>query len=527
MRQFADLFIRMDQSNKTNDKVDALVDYLREAPADEQLWGIAILSHRRPKRTVNTTLLRNWAAEMSGLPLWLFEDSYHIVGDLAETIALVLPEKNTGENQNLRYWIDYIRALDKLDENAKKEAVMQAWNQLDYGQRFIFNKLITGNWRIGVSDKLVARAIAKYTGLSENTVLHRLAGAWSPDHSSFQELILNENASDDLSKPYPFCLAYPLEQEPELLGPVTDWVAEYKWDGIRGQIIKRGGQLYVWSRGEELVTDKYPEYDMLRVQLPDGVVLDGEIIGWKDGLPLPFAAMQTRIGRKTIAKKHLTDTPVVFVAYDVMEHQGKDLRNRPFTERRAILEAVVAQAHADCLLLSVIVPAANWDELAEKRANAGEVKAEGLMLKKADSVYKTGRKRGDWWKWKLEPRMIDAVMIYAQQGAGRRANLYTDFTFAVWNGEDLVPFTKAYSGLTDEEFRKVDAWIRKNTLEKFGPVRSVKPELVFEIAFEGIQESKRHKSGIALRFPRMNRWRTDKKVGEANTLDDLKAFLNN
>ncbi|MEO6759965.1 MAG: ATP-dependent DNA ligase [Saprospiraceae bacterium] len=527
MRQFSELFIRMDQSNKTNDKVDALVDYLREAPVDEQLWGIAILSHRRPKRTVNTTLLRNWAAEMSKLPLWLFEDSYHIVGDLAETIALVLPEKSETTDYNLRYWIDYIRALDQLSEADKKAAVLQAWNQLDYGQRFIFNKLITGNWRIGVSDKLVARAIAKFTGLTENVVLHRLAGAWSPDHTTFQELILSENAGDDLSKPYPFCLAYPLEQEPETLGPSTDWTAEYKWDGIRGQIIKRQGELYVWSRGEELVTDKYPEYEILRSQLPDGIVLDGEIIGWKEGLPLPFASIQTRIGRKTIAKKHLTDTPVVFVAYDVLEYEGKDIRNQPFRERRATLEKVVELAQADCLVLSVQVEITSWEALAEIRAAAGEMKAEGLMLKKADSVYKTGRKRGDWWKWKLEPRMIDAVMIYAQQGAGRRANLYTDFTFAVWSGEDLVPFTKAYSGLTDEEFRKIDAWIRKNTLERFGPVRSVKPEQVFEIAFEGIQESKRHKSGIALRFPRMNRWRTDKKAEEANTLADLQVFLKN
>ncbi len=525
MRQFADLFIRMDQSNKTNDKVDALVDYLREAPADEQLWGIAILSHRRPKRTVNTTLLRNWAAEEANLPLWLFEDSYHIVGDLAETIALVLPEKSEETDHNLRYWIDYIRALDKVDESTKRTAIVQAWNQLDYGQRFIFNKLITGNWRIGVSDKLVARAIAKFTGLPENTVLHRLAGAWSPDHSTFEELILGENASDDLSRPYPFCLAHPLEQEPEALGLVSEWMAEYKWDGIRGQIIKRAGELYVWSRGEELVTDKYPEYQILRANLPDGVVLDGEIIGWKDGLPLPFASMQTRIGRKTIGKKHLTDTPVVFIAYDVMEYQNKDVRDLPFTERRAIVEDVVAEGRADCLVLSPLIEAASWEELAIKRNNAAEMKAEGLMLKRADSVYKTGRKRGDWWKWKLEPRMIDAVMIYAQQGAGRRANLYTDFTFAVWSGTELVPFTKAYSGLTDAEFRKVDAWIRKNTLERFGPVRSVKPELVFEIAFEGIQESKRHKSGIALRFPRMNRWRTDKKAEEANTLDDLKGFL--
>ncbi len=525
MKSFAELFLRLDQSNKTNDKIEALAEYLISAAPEDKLWAVALLSGRRPRRTVNTTLLRHWAAEMAGLPLWLFEDSYHIAGDLAETIALVLPPPNGHDDSALHVWIERIRSMEFMDENAKKALVTSAWDALDYSRRFIFNKLITGNWRIGVSGKMVAKSVTKATGIAENTVLHRLSGQWSPDDIGFEQLILAENAADDHSKPYPFCLAYPLDEEPVSLGSPADWYAEYKWDGIRGQIIRRAGQLYVWSRGEELVTEKYPEYALLRNNLPDGTVLDGEIMAWKDGAPLPFAALQTRIGRKNVSKKQLTETPVVFVAYDVMEHKGTDIRREPFAQRRALLEQIVQDVGASCLLLSPLATFASWEQLAALRAGAAALNAEGLMLKKADSPYKAGRKRGEWWKWKLDPRTVDAVMIYAQQGHGRRANLFTDFTFAVWRGEELVPFTKAYSGLTDAEFREVDAWVRRNTVERFGPVRAVKPELVFEIAFEGIQRSNRHKSGVALRFPRISRWRTDKKAGDADRLEDLQKLL--
>ncbi len=525
MKQFAELFLRLDQTNKTNDKVDALAQYLAHADEQDKLWAVALLSERRPRRTVSTTLLRQWAAEMAGLPLWLFEDSYHIVGDLAETIALVLPPPQEEDTHSLKYWIGRIRAMEQLEEAGKKAVVTSAWNALDTDRRFIFNKLITGNWRIGVSGKMVAKAIAKATGIEENVVLHRLSGQWSPDDIGFEQLILSENTGDDHSKPYPFCLAYPLEEEPPALGPPHAWYAEYKWDGIRGQLIRRAGELYVWSRGEELVTAKYPEYAVLRANLPDGIVLDGEITGWAGEKPLPFAALQTRIGRKSVSKKQLAETPVVFIAYDILEYEGRDIRSRPFAERRKLLEIVVEQANAACLMLSPLVPFDSWETLQRRRAQAGVVGAEGVMLKKAVSTYKTGRKRGDWWKWKLDPRTVDAVMIYAQQGHGRRANLFTDFTFAVWRGDELVPFTKSYSGLTDAEFREVDAWIRRNTVERFGPVRAVKPELVFEIAFEGIQKSTRHKSGIALRFPRISRWRKDKKAGEADKLEDLEKLL--
>ena len=519
------MLLRLDQSNKTNEKLAAMADYFQNAPSLDKLWAISLFSERRPRRTVTTTLLRQWAAERATLPLWLFEDSYHVVGDLAETIALVLPPPGTLSDRPLHYWMNLIRDMEKIEERDKKQRILEAWDSLDYQGRFIFNKLLTGNWRIGVSGKMVAKSLAAAYKIDENLILHRLSGKWSPDEITFEQLVLEENANDDHSKPYPFCLAYPLEGSPDALGEPADWIAEYKWDGIRGQLIRRAGSLFVWSRGEELVTDKYPEYEQLCHKLPDGVVLDGEILAWSKGQPLPFGALQTRIGRKTVSKKVLDETPVIFMAYDLLEYGGLDIRHRPLSERRTLLAELVEKTGLPCLQLSPLVTFNSWEVLAGVRADAGSQKAEGLMLKRSTSDYKTGRKRGDWWKWKLEPLTVDAVMIYAQQGHGRRANLFTDFTFAVWRGEELTPFTKSYSGLSDAEFREVDAWIRRNTLERFGPVRAVKPELVFEIAFEGIQKSNRHKSGIALRFPRISRWRKDKLAVEANHLEDLLRLL--
>jgi len=394
--------------------------------------------------------------------------------------------------------------------------------------RGLFNKVVTGGFRVGVSQKLMTRALAQATGIEETTLAHRLMGDWSPDTTTFHDLILADDPSADLSKPYPFYLAYQLDDPPETLGAVADWLIERKWDGIRGQVILRDRQHFVWSRGEELITDRFPEFAALVDFLPSGTVLDGEILAWDRAraAPLPFALLQKRIGRKTVPKTLLAEAPVILKAYDLLEWEGADIRARPLSERRARLEDLLATVPTDApLRLSPQVDGADWTEIAAARAEARAAGAEGLMLKRRVSPYQVGRKKGDWWKWKVDPLSIDAVMIYAQQGHGRRANLFTDFTFAVWNGTDLVPFTKAYSGLTDAEFREITGWVRKNTLERFGPVRSVKPEHVFEIHFEGIQNSPRHKSGVALRFPRMSRWRRDKPVHEANSLDDLKEML--
>lgn len=528
MKRFVALYSTIDQTTKTTRKVTALAEYFAAAPETDKLWTIALFSGRRPRRAITTTKLREWAAERAGIPLWLFEESYPIVGDLAETIALVLPPPGAAHDDSLTDWITRLRALDQAEEVDRKAAILNAWDRMEAAERLVFNKLLTGGFRVGVSRKLMTRGLAQATGQDEAELAHRLMGDWTPETTTYRALIEAPDPSAGLSRPYPFCLAHALETAPEDLGPPGEWIAEWKWDGIRGQIIRRGGAHFVWSRGEELMTDRFPEFAQLCDYLPDGVVVDGEILAWDhagDG-PLPFNDLQKRIGRKTVPKKLLKNAPAMLVAYDLLEHDHTDLRTRPFSERRAALEALLTQTPGEApIRLAPLLANDDWAVLVKLRHEARGKRAEGLMLKRAASPYHVGRKKGDWWKWKLDPLTIDAVMIYAQQGHGRRANLFTDFTFAVWKGNELVPFTKAYSGLTDAEFRKITSWVRKNTLERFGPVRRVTPEHVFEIAFEGIAPSTRHKSGVALRFPRMARWRHDKPASQANTLDDLNDIL--
>lgn len=526
MKRFAALFTALDRTTGTNAKVAALAAYFREAPEADRLWTIALFSGRRPRRAVTVTRLREWAAERAGIPLWLFEEAYPVVGDLAETIALVLPPATGASTLSLAGQIAAIRALDAVGDAGRKAAILAAWDGLATEERFVFNKLITGGFRMGVSRKLMTRALAQATGRDEAELAHRLMGDWSPDTVSYAALIDAPDPEADLSRPYPFCLAYQLDGPPGALGEPADWAAEWKWDGIRGQLIRRGGRHHLWSRGEELMTDRFPELAQAVDFLPDGTVIDGEVLAWSGDAPLPFAALQTRIGRKTVPRRLLAEAPAMLLAYDLLEEGGLDIRSRPFAERRDRLEAVIAAVPASApFRTSPLVGFGGWDGLAELREGARAAGAEGLMLKRRDAPYRGGRRKGDWWKWKLDPLTVDAVMIYAQSGSGRRATLFTDFTFAVWNGTELVPFTKAYSGLTDAEFREITQWVRRNTLERFGPVRRVTPEHVFEIAFEGIRRSPRHKSGIALRFPRMARWRRDKPAAEANTLDDLRAML--
>jgi DNA ligase-1 len=532
MKLFANLIRILDSTNKTNLKVEALTDYFRQAPPKDKVWTIALLSHRRPPRPVNTTLLRLWANELANIPMWLFEESYHIVGDLAETIGLIIPTTENHSDKSLTTFLEEIIALKTKSEVDKKAYLHENWLALNYYERFVFTKLITGSFRIGVSQKLMTRALAKAENLDEDVLAYKLMGNWDPNRVSFQELILDEKSSDFISKPYPFYLAYPLEMEIEALGNPADWSAEHKWDGIRSQTIIRDGQIFVWSRGEELVTDKYPEFQAFAKVIPNGTVLDAEILPFPNNEIGTFNDLQTRIGRKTVSAALLKTTPVILKVYDILEWKNEDIRTKPYQERRQILEELFAEIKSPGLpiRLSERVQFSTWDELIEERTRSREMRSEGLMLKKNDSPYLVGRKKGDWWKWKIAPLTIDAVLTYAMRGHGRRSNLFTDYTFALWqNQEDgtreLVTFAKAYSGLTDAEFRQVDDFIKKNTLERFGPVRSVTPQLVFEIGFEGIALSKRHKSGIATRFPRILRWRHDKKIEDANSVEDLKCMI--
>lgn len=525
MIDFTELINTLDETTKTNKRVEAMATFFSNANDKDKVWTIALLSGRRPKRAIKTALIRQWASELADIPYWLFEESYHVVGDLAETVALLLPDSGKRTNIPLFQRIEELIAIRDKQEDEKKEYLSMVWNSMNKDERFVFNKLLTGGFRIGVSQKLMTRALSKSTGIEENNLALRLMGNWNPEEISFNKLIMEPDQNEDLSKPYPFYLAYALESNIDSLGKVNDWFAERKWDGIRGQIVLRKGELSVWSRGEELVTDKYPEYELLRNKSDRDFVLDGEILAYKNDRPLPFQSLQTRIGRKKIGKTLLEKAPVVFMAYDILELDGEDLRQRPLKKRRILLEEIIKEIGSETFILSSMVEFNSWESLTKEQERSRELFCEGLMLKHKNSIYDIGRKKGNWWKWKVEPMTIDAVMIYAMRGHGRRANLYTDYTFALREGDDLVPFAKAYSGLTDKEFKEVDAFVKKNTIERFGPVRSVKAELVFEIAFEGIAASKRHKSGIALRFPRMKRWRKDKALNEINSIEDLKKML--
>ena len=562
MKHFAALFTELDSTTSTNAKVAALEQYFQIAPPADAAWAVYFLSGGKPRQVVKTAMLRALASETAGIEDWLFEECYQAVGDLAETIAYVLPLDFEASDVGLAVWMEErLLPLRGLGEEEIAQRVKSFWHELDSRGRFLLIKLVGGGFRVGVSKLLVQRALAAHSGIDAKRIAQRMMGYVDaktlPTVSKFEALIAQPESGAldvmDAGQPYPFFLAHqldtPLADLDTKLGPVSDWQVEWKYDGIRGQIVKRAGQVWVWSRGEELVTERFPEIVALSAGLPDGTVLDGEIMVWADNAPAAFALLQKRIGRKTLGKKILADAPVTFMAYDLLEADSHDVRMQPQHARRHLLEQVLGGTD---LKLSPIERLDSWVDFENLRRESRARGVEGFMLKRLDAAYGTGRTKADglWWKWKIEPMTIDCVLIYAQAGHGRRASLYTDYTFAVWNRPpldaaeadavvkaiekreparegalQLTAFAKAYSGLTDEEFKLIDSVIRKTTLEKFGPVRSVKPTLVFELGFEGINLSPRHKSGIAVRFPRMLRIRSDKRLHEANTLDDLKTLL--
>ncbi|WP_122613755.1 ATP-dependent DNA ligase [Pseudomonas viridiflava] len=566
MKAFAELYTRLDATTSSNAKLAAMREYFEQAEPQDAAWAVYFLSGGRPRQLVPTRILREQAITLGNLPEWLFEESYQAVGDLAETLSLLLPQAEHSNDEGLALWMEEkLLPLRGLPPEELAERLPAFWSQLDRSSLMVCIKLITGSFRVGVSKLLVTRALAALADIDSKRVAQRLVGytdlSHRPSAEGYLKLIAAESEDEHAQRggqPYPFFLAHslqqPADQFEELLGPAENWQVEWKWDGIRAQLVKRDGRLWIWSRGEELVTDRFPELHSLVQCLPDGTVIDGEIVVWKapQAAPdseaefaldsdapqaspsvQPFALLQQRIGRKTLGKKILADVPVVILAYDLLEWEGHDWRSRPQHERRAQLEILIGEARNDVLLPSPVLAGKDWLDLADQREASRSLGVEGMMLKARDSLYGVGRTKdmGVWWKWKVDPFSVDAVLIYAQRGHGRRASLYSDYTFAVWDGppesseRTLVPFAKAYSGLTDEEMRKVDAIVRKTTVEKFGPVSSVTPTLVFELGFEGIALSKRHKSGIAVRFPRMLRWRQDKPVAEADSLATLQDLL--
>lgn len=534
MRLFAELYTQLDGSTATRAKVAAMRDYFSRAPAADAAWAVSFLCGRRIKRLIPPARLREWAADAVGLPLWLVEQSYSVVGDLAETITLLLDAEETsqaGMAIALSDWVERrILPLRGMDDTVMQTQVTAFWRELPTDARFVLNKLLTGAFRVGVSRRLVTRALSETAGIEPARIAHRLMGRWEPTPAFYRRLLDPQDHGEDVAQPYPFFLASPIEhahlQTMADIGAPGDWQVEWKWDGIRAQLIRRRGECHIWSRGEEMMAGRFPEIEQAASDLPEGCVLDGEMLAWIKGeaLPLPFARLQRRIGRLKPSARIQAQHPVRFLAYDLLEYASRDIRTEPIETRRAHLAGVLQQAD-ERITLSAAIEADSWAGLSALRERAREFATEGFVLKRAGSPYRVGRPRGDWWKWKTDPLAIDAVLLYAQPGHGRRANLLTDYTFGVWDGDDLVPIAKAYSGLTDEEIGQLDHWIRRHTKERFGPVRSVQAEHVFELHFEGIQPSSRHKSGIALRFPRIARWRHDKPVAEADTLDGVKALL--
>jgi DNA ligase 1 len=541
MIRFAALFDAIDRTTKTNEKLTALVNYFREADHADAAWATYFLCGSKLKQLVPTKMLRAWAAQEADIPLWLFEESYHTVGDLAETLTLTVPPGQSASDDSLSTWVEQrLIPLRSMAEAEQHQAVVTIWKETPLDIRLVILKLITGAFRVGVSKSIVTRAVAEFAGVSSDVISHRLMGTWKPTAEFFEKLISKEVQDTISSQPFPFCLAHPVDPawfDPESgpgsigtggIGQCSDFAAEWKWDGIRGQVIRRDQQVFVWSRGEDLMENRWPEIESASQLLPDGTVLDGEILAsLGENQVLPFAQLQKRIGRKVVSNKLLKEVPVIFQAFDLLEEAGQDIRTLQFSERRRRLENLLSTIKHPNLIATQLLPGNSWDQWSKVRNQSRAMNAEGLMLKRWDAAYEVGRVRGVWWKWKVSPYTIDAVLIYAQKGHGKRSGLYTDYTFALWDGGSLVPFAKAYSGLDDREIKKVDRFVRQNTKDAFGPVRSVAPALVMEIAFEGLQISSRHKSGIATRFPRIVRWRHDKKPEDANTLSELMSLLPN
>jgi DNA ligase-1 len=525
VRRFAALHEALGHTTSTTAKVRALEAYFREAPPEDAAWALFFLTGRKIKRLMPSRVLWELAGERASVPVWLLEHCYAAVGDLAEVAALLVEEPGAppADPLSLARWVEErILPLKGQPLDAQKAALVDHWRGLPADELLVVNKIITGEFRVGASATLVVRALAAAAGVEPARMTERLMGHWEPTPAFFASVISGEG-DVPASRPYPFCLAYPLDVEPAGLGPRAEWQAEWKWDGIRAQLVRRGPEVYVWSRGEELVTDRFPELAAAAARLPAGTVLDGEVLAWRDGV-LPFSSLQTRIGRQKLGPGALRDAPLAFMAYDLLERDGADVRLETLASRRRQLEEVLTGV-SPRFLVSPVVEADTWEALGVLRNEARERRVEGLMLKRLASPYGTGRRKGDWWKWKIEPYSVDAVLLYAHPGNGKRANLFTDYTFAVWQDGVLLPFAKAYSGLDDEEVRELDAWVRRHTKERFGPVRAVEPVQVFEIGFEGIAASSRHKSGVAVRFPRILRWRRDKPAAEADTLETVKALV--
>ena len=529
MKKFAALFHDLDSMTKTNDRLDRLVTYFENACHEDSIWVCWFLAGNRIKGAIKTGELRSFLSEKVNLPLWLIEECHDRVGDLAETVSLLAGSdsgnKSFGLNKIIREFLLPLRAMDTEE---RKTTLYRAWDQLSMDEMLPFHKLLTGGFRMGVSKGNLCKALARVGKVEPAVIAQRLSGNWTCDDLTMEGILdPPDEGKDGMNRPFPFCLASPLQEKATSLGEVEDWQVEWKWDGIRAQLLTTGGGGgMLWSRGEESIDESFPEVLECIPYLPPGLCMDGEILAWgREGLR-SFSRLQKRLGRKNPGPSIQRKEPVRFQAYDLLRVDGKDLRSLPMGERRKKLEDLLNKMPGHLPLgISPLVQEKSCENLEIRRKESRDRGVEGFMLKRKDSKYESGRVKGAWFKWKVDPFLADMVVVSAQLGHGKRANLYSDYSLAVWDESGrLVTVAKAYSGLSNEEIEEVDKFVRKNITGKFGPVRGVNPSLVFEIAFEGAQSSGRHKSGVALRFPRIHRWRKDKKIEEADTLEMIRGY---
>ena len=523
MRSFTKLFDDIGRSDQEADKIKLIIDYYTKADEKDKIWVMYIMLGGKIKNKLKAKRLKEWACEYAGIPDWLFEESYRFTGDLVETISLILPEKETESERTFSEWMEFIEKVNRADEDKRKEKIIEAWKSLDHSEKYVFNKLITGSLRSGVNDKVIIKALSELLNIEINAISRRIKSEWNPDKISFKELFSGDDPNDVISKPYPFFTEEVMVTEPEQLGAAVEWLAEWKFTGIRVQIIYRQGVIFIWTKDEDLVTDKFPEFENLKNILPEGIVLDGVLLCYGNGKPLPLSYLKTRTGRKNINRKTMTEFPVVFIVYDILEHEGNDIRNKSLSDREEIISNFkFLITNNDLIKFSQEIKFENWEELRKIRERSGELMAEGILLKRKVTEHLNDSKK-KFLIWKPEPIYIDAVLMYAMKG--ERTDLFTEYTFGVWDERKLVSIAKANSGLTEDEIKEVSEFIKNNTIEKFGPVRTVKPELVFEIAFESISESKRHKSGVVLHFPRIKNWKGGKNIEEVGNIKNLKEML--
>lgn len=525
MQNFIELFKNLDSLNSTNRKLILLKEYFKTEKEENLDFAIYLLSGKKRKKLVSTKLLKELLLKFANLDEWVFEECYAEVGDFAETVNLLLPiSYNNLANCDLKR--DYISLTNITKLEDKINYILQCWQTYNFYARFLFNKIISGTLRIGVSDGLVIKALSEVFSISPHSCAQILMGNWNPTSTTICSKLKNNNIKP-VSTPYPFCLAQTFDKQIEPT-KLSEWIIEKKYDGIRCQIIKRNNEVYIWSRGEEILNEQFPDLIDAFQALDNGTVIDGELLAYTTNFEIDsFNKLQKRLNKKNPSKKLILEIPCFVIAYDILEFNGKDIRFYPLKERKLILSELCKSKTISLLKISEEYTFKNWDEVVTFKSTCKRNHCEGLMFKKIDEIYVSGKRVNSWIKWKFQPYTLDAILLYAQKGRGKRSGLYTDYSFGLWNNNELVPFAKAYSGLSNKEIHELNQWIKQNTLEKFGTVRLVKPQHVFEIAFEGINISKRHKSGFAVRFPRILRWRKDKLVHEANHIEDLKKLIEN